>query len=84
VLIDHLLDGGGVRALSTLYFLDNLMKEVESIELKSKSSSIDSPLPYFQTDNKKMTHALPIVRGMQGKYLPCHYFDYIGGAGVGG
>jgi hypothetical protein len=83
-------DGGGVRALSALYFLERLMKEIELIEAETKldsidkASSIDSPLPYFQPGSINLTHALPIVRGMQGRYLPCHYFDYIGGSGVGG
>jgi len=77
-------DGGGIRALSALYFLEILMEEITSIEGETKTSSIDSPLPYFQPDGDKITRALPIVRGMQGRYLPCHYFDYIGGAGIGG
>lgn len=74
-----------MRAFSALFFLESLMEEIEKIEDETNSSSIDSPLPYFQQQKgNKMTQALPIIHRMQGKNLPCHYFDYIGGAGVGG
>ena len=64
------------------------MDEVAAIETKTHTetatSSIDSPFLRFHGPRNDMYAAGSRVRGMEGIFLPCHYFDYIGGTGVGG
>lgn len=69
-----MIDGGGLKALAELHVVRMLMCEVEEYEKQSSAScSWDSPLMLpLRTENGK------------GLYLPCHYFDYVGGANVGG
>ena len=68
------LDGGGVRGLSSLLIMRELMRmigeEERRLDHKSKSSFY-SPLFRFASsiDNTE--------------YLPCHYFDCIGGTSTG-
>jgi len=84
--------GGGPRGLYQLYLLKALMDRVEFYELSldeknHATSSTDSPLLRFRldptdpTDRVQQRSRVPIVDGI---YLPCHYFDYIGGTSVGG
>lgn len=77
------LDGGGVRGLSSLLILRQLMEEIGEIELRASpnaKSSVYSPL----------VDCVPQVNGAQPgaksvlEYFPCHYFDYICGSGSGG
>lgn len=58
--------------------------ELSLDEKNQATSSADSPLLRFrldQTDRFQQRSRVPIV---EGRYLPCHYFDYIGGTSIGG
>lgn len=66
-------DGGGVRAFASLLMLRELMNCIETEERNSEvknSSSADSP------HLSESPHP--------GEFLPCHYFDIIGGTSTGG
>ncbi|MCJ1250856.1 hypothetical protein MMC30_008084 [Trapelia coarctata] len=76
------LDGGGVRGLSSLLVLQELMKKIQQYEEEEEPfvrSSASSPLipaestPQDETGSKRTR-----------SFLPCHYFDYIGGTSTGG
>ncbi|RDW65971.1 hypothetical protein BP6252_09606 [Coleophoma cylindrospora] len=77
------LDGGGIRGLSSLFVLLQLMEEIKKIEyFKGVDCSAESPLfkskpnpDYDKFRNEKMHN---------GAFRPCHYFDYIAGTSTGG
>lgn len=60
------------------------IKEFEQNQADTKQSSADSPLLRYLNDRGDGFSAKGRVRGLEGQYLPCHYFDFIGGSGVGG
>ncbi|KAF8535195.1 acyl transferase/acyl hydrolase/lysophospholipase [Trichophaea hybrida] len=67
------LDGGGIRAYSSLLVLKALMEKIAQLEnetphLRTQSNNDD-------TSTHRIDDNLP---------LPCHYFDYIFGTGTGG
>jgi hypothetical protein len=81
--------GGGPRGLYQLYLLKALMERVEFYELSldeqnKATSSADSPLLRFHSDKSDHCQPRSRVPTVEGIYLPCHYFDYIGGTSVGG
>jgi hypothetical protein len=55
-------------------------------ELNGRSTcSKDSPLLHFREADSEIRPSFDSrVKGMEDKYLPCHYFDYIGGTSTGG
>ena len=78
--------GGGIRGLSELYVLRELMTSVSRIERDldpEADSSAASPLFRLRDKGgKESPQSYPEAKG--GPYLPCHYFDYIGGISTGG
>lgn len=81
--------GGWPRGLYQLYILRALMDRVEFYELSmdeknEATSSADSPLLRFHSDNTDRFQPRSRVPAVEGIYLPCHYFDYIGGTSIGG
>lgn len=84
-----LLDGGGVRAYSSLLLLEALMREVARVEQDETllSSLLEgtpgadttrAPSSFYPLDSK-----LPPGDSEHLTYLPCHYFDFISGSGTG-
>ncbi len=67
----QILDDGGVRGYSTLLILDEIMEAI----IRREKSYPDSPA-------ESSYH--PLVPPTANLWLPCHYFDYIGGIGSGG
>ncbi|KAL2131381.1 hypothetical protein VTI74DRAFT_5163 [Chaetomium olivicolor] len=73
------LDGGGIRGYSSLIILRAIMREIarieQTLEPHASSSAHTDKIPRDQ---------IPDDVYREGKYLPCHYFDYIAGTSVGG
>jgi hypothetical protein len=70
-------DGGGVRGYSTLLILQELMKICGSLEMRDDPGATSSyhPIPFqIQQDSYVTKTQSP----RSSRYLPVHYFDYIG------
>ena len=68
------LDGGGVRGFSTLLIIQELMKLCKNIEQR-ENPDVDSsyhPIRFQETQASGLSR-IPLSR-----FLPVHYFDYIG------
>ena len=79
------LDGGGIRGYSTLLILQELMNYIEKYERESDSGAISSAYsPLVDCLPEQNLAASPNERRPTLGYLPCHYFDYVGGASTGG
>ncbi|AEO58836.1 hypothetical protein MYCTH_2306488 [Thermothelomyces thermophilus ATCC 42464] len=73
------IDGGGIRGYSSLIVLRALMHEIERIE-----QSLKPPASASTHTDRIPREQIPDEVFREGKYLPCHYFDYIAGTSVGG
>lgn len=93
------LDGGGVRGYWSLLALEKLMEYVGEEELRQNQNSTHSyyPLKYlpYTTHVDCKGHDTTTTCAESGweqvsglsyaqRYLPCHYFDFIGGSSTGG
>jgi patatin-like phospholipase/acyl hydrolase len=72
-------DGGGIRGYWQLVVLERLMEEIAKVERDREPKAMSSlhPLEAIgqgEHEKKEVTDA----------YLPCHYFDFIGGSSTGG
>ena len=80
------LDGSGTEGLFSLYVLEALMNEIGSIEEASiPPAYLSKTSPLFKsvvpgTKDSVEGEDVPFSK----RYLPCHYFDCISGAGTGG
>ena len=72
-------DGGGVRGLSSLFILQSLMKEITRLEKSSKPPASCSANSIWDQEPGSDDATRPNT-----EFLPCHYFDYIGGTSTGG
>ncbi|KAK4957349.1 hypothetical protein LTR10_005311 [Elasticomyces elasticus] len=93
------LDGGGIRGYWSLLVLRQLMDNISQRELEHKTCRATHsfhPLPYpeeasqlplndAEKREKRMRDPAGKVQGLDAarRYLPCHYFDYIGGTSTG-
>lgn len=77
-------DGDGVEVITQILVLHELMVRIQDIE-ESLGSYNSASYPY-QREDKELFRDMPeVYRILEGReFLPCHYFDYIGGAGAGG
>ena len=73
----EIADDGGVRVYSSLLILKDVMETVIRLE----KSYLDEPFENFGSA-KSSYH--PLKPHKADVWLPCHYFDYIGGTGFGG
>lgn len=81
------LDGGGIRGLTSLYILRELMSMTRDIERKYKNTS-STASPLIRPDGRERDSGSGEFsyseQNSVGEFLPCHYFDYIGGTSTGG
>ena len=73
----EIADGGGVRVYSSLLVLNEIMETI----IRREKSYLDEPI---KTYGPVESSYHPLVPHKADVWLPCHYFDYIGGAGCGG
>jgi hypothetical protein len=71
-------DGGGIRGYSTLLVIKELMRVISEVEVERDQQADSSyhPLPFVPNkgsqvpENERSQYSV--------RYLPVHYFDYIG------
>ena len=70
-------DGGGVRVYSSLLILKEIMETI----IRQEKSYLDETTKIY---GPAESSCHPLEASKADVWLPCHYFDYIGGAGSGG
>ena len=79
------VDGGGIRGYTALLILQNIMKDIEMLERERDAGAISSAYsPLVDCLPSRALAASPKGTRSALQYLPCHYFDYVGGASTGG
>ena len=79
------LDGGGILGYSSLVILQALMNRVGQIERARNPKATSSLYSRALGPVDKDIHTTPASNATPpSEYRPCHYFDYIAGAGTGG
>ncbi|GAW17106.1 hypothetical protein ANO14919_065560 [Xylariales sp. No.14919] len=75
-------DGGGVRGYWSLLVLQHLMRAIREIETNQDGATRSSFHPCKKPDN--VSHLSNLLNQTEyTPFLPCHYFDYIGGTSTG-
>ena len=77
------IDGGGVRGVSTLLVLRELVRKITELERRTEpfaKTSIESPL----NEETQSTARTATYSESSSNFLLCHYFDYIAGSSFGG
>ncbi|KAI0860405.1 acyl transferase/acyl hydrolase/lysophospholipase [Xylaria cubensis] len=72
------LDGGGIRGYWSLLVLGELMKLIKVEEESRHRPARSSFHPYDEPRNVSR-----ISQALETPFLPCHYFDYVGGTSTG-
>ena len=84
---NHIIDGGGIRGLSTLFILRRLMEEIQHLEdadeVEKESKQAAEDRREAAERNQKATEASepPLGKALP---KPCHYFDLMVGTSTGG
>lgn len=94
------VDGGGVRGYSSLLILRELMDQIKRLETRDQADPAESsahPLQHRARARERLQSARTRTRTLQSnrsstssvaghrsRFLPAHYFDYIGGTSTGG
>ena len=81
------LDGGGIRGLCSLLVLERIMDSIRRYEQEQDqeaTSSAYSPLFNSTVHEDDRSSVEDGVKKDSSEYLPCHYFDLIGGTSTGG
>ncbi|MCJ1359612.1 MAG: hypothetical protein MMC33_009614 [Icmadophila ericetorum] len=78
------LDGGGIRGYLELLVLKTLMEYVGEAEEELDSEARHSYHPESGPENVRQALSNGGQIDPARRYLPCHYFDYIGGSSTGG
>ena len=79
------MDGGGIRGYTALLILRNIMEDIEMLERERDAEAISSAYsPLVDCLPDRALAASPKETSSAMQYLPCHYFDYVGGASTGG
>ena len=73
----EIVDGGGVRVYSSLLILKEIMETI----IRHEKSYPDEPT---ESHGPAESSYHPLEPPEGDDWLPCHYFDYIGGTGSGG
>ncbi|MCJ1357653.1 MAG: hypothetical protein MMC33_007649 [Icmadophila ericetorum] len=76
-------DGGGVRGYWSLLVLEKLMGYIGREEAAQENAQLHSFAPESHPDVVSQV-SLTEEAKLHQRYLPCHYFDYIGGTSTGG
>ncbi|KAJ3569778.1 hypothetical protein NPX13_g5963 [Xylaria arbuscula] len=78
-------DGGGVRGYWSLLVLQHLMMQIRDVEWREDSETRSSFHPCDEPDNVSQLANLSSLDNpaRYTPFLPCHYFDYIGGTSTG-
>ncbi|KAK4893179.1 hypothetical protein LTR27_008520 [Elasticomyces elasticus] len=96
---DGITDGGGIRGYWSLLVMKQLMDIISQLEIEHKTCKATHsfhPLPYPEdvsqvpyNEEEKRNHRkhdpADKIQGLDAarRYLPCHYFDLIGGTSTG-
>ena len=78
------IDGGGIRGYLELLVLKTLMEYVGEAEEELDSEARHSYHPESGPENVRQALSNGGQIDPARRYLPCHYFDYIGGSSTGG
>ncbi|KAI3317965.1 FabD/lysophospholipase-like protein [Xylariaceae sp. AK1471] len=78
-------DGGGVRGYWSLLVLQHLMGVIQKVEIAENEATRSSFHPFEVPDNvSHLVNPNNLVNPIEyTPFLPCHYFDYIGGTSTG-
>lgn len=79
------LDGGDIHAYFELHILERIFREIARVERSYDGAKSSESSPLFGSpngyDEQEFSKDDPTITD---NYLPCHYFDYVGGTSMGG
>ncbi|OCL02723.1 FabD/lysophospholipase-like protein [Glonium stellatum] len=78
------LDGGGIHTYAELCILERIFREIAKVERSHDGANSSECSPLFGSPDGYDDEFLRDDPTITDKYLPCHYFNYIGGTSMGG